>query len=159
MSCLLSQNLQYAVSRPQESLCNGRCVIPCCVSPEQRIGRRRSVDSRSGYNSLPTGAAPPRGGTIRFGARSPELLEPTVIAPVLPVYTRPDLVFERGEGAWLITEDGKRYLDFTAGVAVNALGHAHPKLVEALTEQANKVWHVSNLFRHAGGERLGRGPR
>jgi len=77
-----------------------------------------------------------------------------VIAPVLPVYTRPDLVFERGEGAWLITEDGKRYLDFTAGVAVNALGHAHPKLVEALTEQAKKVWHVSNLFRHAGGERL-----
>ncbi len=77
-----------------------------------------------------------------------------MITPVLPVYTRPDLVFERGEGAWLITEDGKRYLDFTAGVAVNALGHAHPKLVEALTEQANKVWHVSNLFRHAGGERL-----
>ena len=77
-----------------------------------------------------------------------------MIAPVLPVYTRPDLVFERGEGAWLIAEDGKRYLDFTAGVAVNALGHAHPKLVEALTEQAKKVWHVSNLFRHAGGERL-----
>ena len=73
-----------------------------------------------------------------------------MIAPVLPVYTRPDLVFERGEGAWLIAEDGKRYLDFTAGVAVNALGHAHPKLVEALTEQAKKVWHISNLFRHAG---------
>ncbi len=77
-----------------------------------------------------------------------------MIAPVLPVYSRPDLVFERGEGAWLITEDGKRYLDFTAGVAVNALGHAHPKLVEALTEQAKKVWHISNLFRIAGGERL-----
>ncbi len=77
-----------------------------------------------------------------------------MIAPVLPVYTRPDLVFERGEGAWLIAEDGTRYLDFTAGVAVNALGHAHPKLVEALTEQAKKVWHISNLFRIAGGERL-----
>jgi acetylornithine/N-succinyldiaminopimelate aminotransferase len=83
-----------------------------------------------------------------------EFLEPAVIAPVLPVYSRPDLVFERGEGAWLVTEDGKRFLDFTAGVAVNALGHAHPKLVAALTEQAGKVWHISNLFRIKGGERL-----
>jgi len=77
-----------------------------------------------------------------------------VIAPIPPVYTRPDLVFERGEGAWLVAEDGKRYLDFTAGVAVNALGHAHPRLVAALTEQAGKVWHISNLFRIKGGERL-----
>jgi acetylornithine/N-succinyldiaminopimelate aminotransferase len=77
-----------------------------------------------------------------------------VIAPILPVYSRPDLVFERGEGAWLVAEDGKRYLDFTAGVAVNALGHAHPKLIAALTEQAGKVWHISNLFRIKGGERL-----
>jgi acetylornithine/N-succinyldiaminopimelate aminotransferase len=80
--------------------------------------------------------------------------EATVIAPILPVYSRPDLVFERGEGAWLVAEDGRRYLDFTAGVAVNALGHAHPKLVQALTEQAGKVWHISNLFRIKGGERL-----
>jgi len=77
-----------------------------------------------------------------------------VITPILPTYNRVDLVFERGEGAWLFTRDGQRYLDFTAGIAVNVLGHAHPHLVAALTEQAGKLWHLSNLFRIEGGERL-----
>jgi len=72
----------------------------------------------------------------------------------LPTYARVDLAFERGEGAWLFTAEGERYLDFTAGVAVNALGHAHPRLVSALEEQAEKLWHVSNLFRIPQGERL-----
>jgi acetylornithine/N-succinyldiaminopimelate aminotransferase len=72
----------------------------------------------------------------------------------LPTYARVDLAFERGEGAWLYTAEGERYLDFTAGVAVNALGHSHPRLVEALTEQAHKVWHVSNLYRIPEGETL-----
>jgi acetylornithine/N-succinyldiaminopimelate aminotransferase len=72
----------------------------------------------------------------------------------LPTYARVDLAFERGEGAWLTTADGERYLDFTSGVAVNVLGHAHPRLVEALTEQAQKLWHVSNLYRIPGAERL-----
>ena len=73
---------------------------------------------------------------------------------LLPTYARADLAFERGEGAWLFTAEGERYLDFTAGVAVNALGHAHPHLVKALTEQAHKVWHVSNLYRIPEGEKL-----
>ncbi|HZP69714.1 MAG TPA: aspartate aminotransferase family protein [Pseudolabrys sp.] len=73
---------------------------------------------------------------------------------LLPTYARVDLAFERGEGAWLFTAGGERYLDFTAGVAVNALGHAHPQLVRALSEQAHKVWHVSNLFRIPEGEKL-----
>lgn len=73
---------------------------------------------------------------------------------LLPTYARVDLAFERGEGAWLYTASGERYLDFTSGVAVNALGHAHPKLIAALTEQAHKVWHVSNLYRVPGAERL-----
>jgi acetylornithine/N-succinyldiaminopimelate aminotransferase len=73
---------------------------------------------------------------------------------VLPTYARVDLAFERGEGAWLFTAGGERYLDFASGVAVNALGHAHPKLVEALTAQAHKLWHVSNLYRIPGAERL-----
>ena len=73
---------------------------------------------------------------------------------LLPTYARVDLAFERGEGAWLFTVEGERYLDFTAGVAVNAFGHAHPHLVEALTEQAHKLWHVSNLYRIPQGERL-----
>ncbi|WP_407178133.1 aspartate aminotransferase family protein [Bradyrhizobium sp. STM 3562] len=73
---------------------------------------------------------------------------------LLPVFARVDLAFERGEGAWLIATDGERYLDFTSGVAVNALGHAHPHLVKALQEQATKLWHMSNLFRSPDGERL-----
>jgi acetylornithine/N-succinyldiaminopimelate aminotransferase len=77
-----------------------------------------------------------------------------VTSHLLPTYARVDLAFERGEGAWLIATDGERYLDFAAGVAVNALGHAHPRLIEALTEQANKVWHVSNLYRIPEAERL-----
>jgi acetylornithine/N-succinyldiaminopimelate aminotransferase len=72
----------------------------------------------------------------------------------MPTYARIDLAFERGDGAWLIATDGERYLDFAAGVAVNVLGHSHPRLVAALAEQANKVWHVSNLYRIPEGERL-----
>jgi len=64
----------------------------------------------------------------------------------MPTFARVDLAFERGEGVWLIATNGERYLDFTSGVAVNALGHAHPHLVAALAEQAQKVWHVSNLY-------------
>jgi acetylornithine/N-succinyldiaminopimelate aminotransferase len=73
---------------------------------------------------------------------------------LLPVYARVDLAFERGEGAWLIATNGERYLDFTSGVAVNALGHAHPHLVAAVTAQAAKLWHVSNLYRIPEAERL-----
>src|SRR5690554_1467077 len=69
-------------------------------------------------------------------------------------YARADLAFERGEGPWLYSTDGRRFLDFTAGIAVCALGHAHPHLVKALQEQAAKVWHTSNLFRIPEGERL-----
>jgi len=77
-----------------------------------------------------------------------------VTSHLLPAYARANLAFERGDGAWLIATDGERYLDFTSGVAVNALGHAHPHLVRALGEQAQKLWHVSNLFRIPEGERL-----
>jgi acetylornithine/N-succinyldiaminopimelate aminotransferase len=73
---------------------------------------------------------------------------------LLPVFARVDLGFERGEGAWLIASNGERYLDFTSGVAVNALGHAHPHLVAALQDQATKLWHMSNLFKSPDGERL-----
>jgi acetylornithine/N-succinyldiaminopimelate aminotransferase len=73
---------------------------------------------------------------------------------LLPVFARADLGFERGEGAWLIASNGERYLDFTSGVAVNALGHCHPHLVAALQEQATRLWHMSNLFKSPDGERL-----
>jgi acetylornithine/N-succinyldiaminopimelate aminotransferase len=72
----------------------------------------------------------------------------------MSTYARRDIVFERGEGSWLVSTDGERYLDFGSGVAVNALGHAHPRLVAALVEQAGKLWHTSNVYRVAGQERL-----
>ena len=69
-----------------------------------------------------------------------------MIPSVLPTYNRAPLSFVKGEGAWLIEADGRRFLDLAAGIAVNALGHAHPALVKALSEQAENLWHVSNLY-------------
>jgi len=79
---------------------------------------------------------------------------PELITPILPTYNRADLAFERGEGSYLIAENGQRYLDFGAGIAVNSLGHAHPHLVAALTEQAGKLWHTSNLYKIPGQQKL-----
>ncbi|MGV0908839.1 acetylornithine transaminase [Martelella sp. FOR1707] len=76
------------------------------------------------------------------------------VSPLYNTFARIPLTFERGEGVWLITDKGERYLDFAAGVAVNSLGHAHPHLVAALKDQAEKLWHVSNLYQVAGQERL-----
>jgi len=76
------------------------------------------------------------------------------IPHVLPTYNRAPIAFTKGEGSWLTAEDGTRYLDLGAGIAVNALGHAHPALVAMLTEQAGKLWHVSNLYRIPEQERL-----
>jgi acetylornithine/N-succinyldiaminopimelate aminotransferase len=73
---------------------------------------------------------------------------------ILPTYARAPVAFERGEGSWLTTTDGARYLDFGAGIAVCALGHSHPHLIAALTEQANKLWHTSNLYHIPQAERL-----
>ena len=70
-----------------------------------------------------------------------------MIPSILPTYNRAPLSFVKGEGSWLIEADGRRFLDLGAGIAVNALGHAHPDLVAALTEQAGKLWHTSNLYR------------
>lgn len=73
---------------------------------------------------------------------------------IMAVYNRAPVVFERGEGAWLYTADGDAYLDCVAGIATNGLGHANPILVAALTEQAGKIWHLSNIFRIPGQEEL-----
>ncbi|MEL7033299.1 MAG: aspartate aminotransferase family protein [Pseudomonadota bacterium] len=75
---------------------------------------------------------------------------------IMPVYRPPEEAFERGDGVRLITEDGKTYLDFVAGIAVSALGHSHPAMVEALQTQAGKLWHTSNMFRVPAGEELAR---
>ena len=73
---------------------------------------------------------------------------------LLPVFQRAAMVFDHGEGAWLTTDDGERYLDFGAGIAVNALGYSHPHLVAALERQGRKLWHLSNVYRIPEGERL-----
>jgi len=77
-----------------------------------------------------------------------------VTTAVMPTYGRADLAFERGEGPYLFATNGRRYLDFCGGIAVDILGHAHPHLVKALREQAGKLWHVSNLYRIPEQERL-----
>ncbi len=77
-----------------------------------------------------------------------------MIAPVLPTYNRAAVSFERGVGARVYTADGVEYLDFGAGVAVNSCGHAHPHLVQALTDQAQKIWHTSNIYAMPGQEKL-----
>jgi acetylornithine/N-succinyldiaminopimelate aminotransferase len=81
-------------------------------------------------------------------------VEPNSHSAMMPTYARAELAFERGEGPWLVSTEGRRYLDFAAGIAVNVAGHAHPHLVQALTEQANKLWHVSNVYRIPEGEKL-----
>src|ERR1700692_2779596 len=98
-----------------------------------------------------------RGGTFRFncadfaaqGSRAK-----AVTSHLMSTFARVHLAFERGEGVWLVATNGDRYLDFTSGVAVNALGHAHPHLVAALTAQAQKLWHVSNLYEIPEAERV-----
>jgi len=77
-----------------------------------------------------------------------------MISPVMPTYARADIAFERGEGAYLYATDGRRYLDFASGIAVTALGHSHPHLVAAITEQAKKLWHTANLYQIPGQTRL-----
>ncbi|MDA0997137.1 MAG: aspartate aminotransferase family protein [Proteobacteria bacterium] len=77
-----------------------------------------------------------------------------MIPAVMPTYARYDIAFEKGEGVYLWDSKGRRYLDFGAGIAVNSLGHCHPHLVEAIREQAGKLWHCSNLYAIPGQERL-----
>ncbi len=77
-----------------------------------------------------------------------------MIDAVMPTYARTDVAFETGEGAYLTASDGRRFLDFGAGIAVTALGHCHPHLVDALRDQAGKLWHCSNLYHIPGQEKL-----
>jgi acetylornithine/N-succinyldiaminopimelate aminotransferase len=81
----------------------------------------------------------------------------TVAVPpdhLMGCYNRAEVLFERGEGVRLYTPEGEEYLDCLAGIAVNALGHCHPKLVQALREQSETLWHISNIFRIPGQEAL-----
>jgi acetylornithine/N-succinyldiaminopimelate aminotransferase len=77
-----------------------------------------------------------------------------VITAVMPTYGRWDVAVERGEGCYLYATDGRKFLDFTSGIAVTSLGHCHPHLIEAVTAQAQTLWHVSNLFQIPGQQKL-----
>ncbi|MGL5737035.1 MAG: aminotransferase class III-fold pyridoxal phosphate-dependent enzyme, partial [Beijerinckiaceae bacterium] len=79
---------------------------------------------------------------------------PGSASPLLPTFAKAELAFERGDGVWLTATNGDRYLDFGSGIAVNSLGHNHPHLVKALVDQAQKVWHVSNLYQIPEGVKL-----
>lgn len=96
-------------------------------------------------------------GSRAAASRPPQTAAPSQPGspPVMATYARQDIVFSHGTGCWLTAVNGETYLDFGAGVAVNALGHAHPRLVAALTQQAGRLWHTSNLYRVEGQERLG----
>src|SRR5262245_37863068 len=128
--------------------------------PASRLGRRHI----SFRHQVETGACScRRAGASRSGIRGQRFRRRMrkaakaghiVTSHLLPTFARVDLGFERGEGAWLVATNGERYLDFTSGVAVNALGHAHPHVAQAIAEQAAKLIHVSNLFRIPEGERL-----
>jgi acetylornithine/N-succinyldiaminopimelate aminotransferase len=77
-----------------------------------------------------------------------------VTSAIMPTYARADIAFERGEGVWLFADNGRRYLDFGGGIAVSSVGHSHPHLVKALVDQAQKLWHTSNVYKIPEGERL-----
>ncbi|HYP64406.1 MAG TPA: aminotransferase class III-fold pyridoxal phosphate-dependent enzyme, partial [Acidocella sp.] len=77
-----------------------------------------------------------------------------MISALMPNYARANIAFTHGQGAWLVAEDGRRYLDFGAGIATSSLGHGHKHLTTAIAEQAAKVIHVSNLYRVPQAERL-----
>jgi acetylornithine/N-succinyldiaminopimelate aminotransferase len=108
----------------------------------------RLFDFLSEVERLMAGSKAALGAQARSAAAKPG----TAAEAVMGTYARQDVVFARGEGSWLITGSGERYLDFGSGVAVNSLGHAHPALVAALTGQAEKLWHTSNLYRVEGQE-------
>src|SRR5947209_1669416 len=127
-------------------------VRPGSIAASHDSDQNSRVDTRLAGNKMPRGAASGR-RHISF-RRTIAASGHTVTSHLLPTFARVDLAFERGEGAWLTATNGERYLDFTSGVAVNALGHAHPRVAAALAEQAAKLIHVSNLFRIAEGERL-----
>ena len=90
-----------------------------------------------------------RTGDFKMGQKA---VEYAAESAVMQTYGRAEIGFERGEGCWLISESGDRYLDCASGIAVNTLGHSHPRLVAALVEQAGKLWHTSNLYRIPGQE-------
>src|SRR5262249_11592961 len=126
--------------QPLNIRCNGRCrparrhISFLASSRRQGTRSRHEVASHENENRQ----------------REPDMST----AHLLPAFAPVDLAFDHGEGCWLTGTTGERYLDFTSGVAVNALGHAHPKVADAIAAQAHKAIHVSNLFRVPEQEKL-----
>src|SRR4029077_2670124 len=127
--------------------------LKCCLRAAlkgRHVAFSTAIDAAPMRVSWPARASNPE----RFLTSEVTAMSTSATSHLLPVFARVDLGFSRGEGCYLIATNGERYLDFTSGVAVNALGHAHPHLVKALQEQATKLWHMSNLFKSPDGEIL-----
>src|SRR5271156_2645165 len=138
----------------------GRRVFGCVMKPVVvRFPSRLTSAKAFRYNSTPSGGRPGGAAFLFCGVRAPTSgsrnLEPVqgvgqvntahATSAIVPTYARANAAFERGGGCWLMSTEGERYLDFGPGIAVPAGAHAHPHLVEALTSQGSKLWHVSNL--------------
>src|ERR1700681_3204265 len=113
---------------------------------------RRLWGSRLTRSGDDDNSRPPNHSAIIY--RDPSRRRKPVITAVMPTYGRWDVAVERGEGCYLYSTDGRKFLDFTSGIAVTSLGHCHPQLIEAVTAQAQKLWHVSNLFQIPGQQKL-----
>src|SRR5947209_141166 len=166
MSWPTSQQLLYGLNHAQESEASRICFpqhiagdfVPARCDCATRGQTPHTFDQAPLRTYIePLWNAVPCGRHFDFEGR-PRLQNRTWSAPLasalLPTYARADLAFERGDGAWLTSTKGERYLDFGGGIAVASLGYSHPHLVEALTEQAGKLWHTSNLFQIPEGERF-----
>jgi acetylornithine/N-succinyldiaminopimelate aminotransferase len=131
-----------------------------CAGGAGRAGEESGDDARSGRRAPVLfdggGRAPATtiGGRSSLSLPDPSAQENPVITPVMPTYGRWDVAVDHGQGCRLYAADGREFLDFTSGIAVTGLGHCHPHLVEAVSEQAKRLWHVSNMFHIPGQERL-----
>ena len=155
-----------ATNRAPEKIATHRSALmpPLRFAPDghsERHGPRervRVIDFSACQDETAASVPGSRPGTFRFLGDAAWL--PTrhsgdrASRPPDGVYNRAPLAFERGEGVRLYDGDGEAYLDCLAGIAVTALGHGHPKLVQAVKDQADKLWHTSNIFRIPGQEAL-----
>src|SRR5215467_875566 len=144
----LPHRAEIRVSRPKPS---GTLLVICSLALRHECPETVLTAGRAAIKYV---SVPPREAAHFVSGKSANPMHAPSTSHLLPTYARVDLAFERGDGAWLTATNGERYLDFTSGVAVNALGHGHPQLVAAISEQANKLIHVSNLYRIPEAERL-----
>jgi len=120
------------------------------------LGRIRRPSQRGGVFYFASRTSAPGSQNLKPAQGVEQVNTAHATSAIVPTYARANVAFERGEGCWLVSTSGERYLDFGAGIAVTSVGHAHPHLVETLVNQGSKLWHVSNLYQNPEGERFAR---